>query len=109
MIARRRWHFHGRALKSRQPNLTSETSRSYDKRPRLEVLAPRAHIRRMRITDVTCNKCGAGYKRAESISPHGPHRKEEFQCVCGHIIETWDSPNLIGYRLTIQPTLTFDK
>ncbi len=109
MIARRRWYFHGRALKSRQPNLTSDTSRSYDKRPRLEVLASQAHSRGMRITDVTCNKCGAGYKRAESISPHGPHRKGEFQCVCGHIIEAWDSPSLIGHRLTIQPTLTFDK
>jgi hypothetical protein len=67
MIARRRWHFHGRALKSRQPNLTSDTSRSYDKRPRLEALAPQAHIRGTRITGVTYYKCGAGYKRAESM------------------------------------------
>ncbi|TWB93217.1 hypothetical protein FBZ93_111256 [Bradyrhizobium macuxiense] len=53
-------------------------------------------------TDVTCPRCGAGFRRLELWSQ--PGAKGEYRCpVCETTLETFDGSKLIAYRLTIQP------
>jgi transposase-like protein len=56
----------------------------------------------MQKSDMTCPKCGAGYRRIELIST--PGAKGEFHCVtCDEMLEQFDGSRGIAIRLTVQP------
>jgi hypothetical protein len=58
----------------------------------------------MRKGDVTCAKCGAGFRRLELSSQ--PGETGEYQCpACGNTLEVFDGSKLIAYRLTIHPSI----
>lgn len=60
----------------------------------------------MKITDIKCDSCGAGDKRVETVSLRGSSTKRQLNCVCGTVIESLDSPNLITYHLiTYRPAI----
>ena len=52
--------------------------------------------------DVTCPKCGAGFRRIEFVSQQG--REGEYRCpTCDELLEVLDGKRLIAYRVTIAP------
>jgi hypothetical protein len=56
----------------------------------------------MKMTDITCPHCGAGFRRLELWSLLG--WKGEYRCpVCDTALEIFDGNKLIDYRLTVQP------
>jgi transposase-like protein len=58
----------------------------------------------MKKGDVTCNQCGAGFRRLELAS--APATKGEYHCpACGEILEKFDGNAFVAYRLTIQPSI----
>ena len=57
----------------------------------------------MKMDDVTCSMCGAGFRRVELMSR--PGAKGEYRCpVCAEVLKKFDSSALIAYRLTTQPS-----
>jgi uncharacterized Zn finger protein len=59
----------------------------------------------MKTSDVSCTKCGAGYRRIELVSKMGT--KGEFRCLtCGHLLEIFDGSREVALRLTVQPKKT---
>ena len=62
------------------------------------------HYSRMKESDVTCPKCGAGFRRIELSSQHGS--KREYRCpVCDTLLESFDGDKLVAFRLTVQPSI----
>ena len=58
----------------------------------------------MKKGDVTCPRCGAGFRRLELASGSGS--KGEYRCpVCETTLEQFDGDTLVAYRLTIQPSI----
>ncbi|TWB86884.1 hypothetical protein FBZ93_12510 [Bradyrhizobium macuxiense] len=58
----------------------------------------------MRLSDVTCSECGAGFRRLELWSLAG--QKGEYRCpACNSSVEVFDGTKLIAYRLTIEPSV----
>ena len=58
----------------------------------------------MKKDDVTCPRCGAGFRRLELSSGSGS--KGEYRCpVCETTLEQFDGDKLVAYRLTIQPSI----
>jgi len=56
----------------------------------------------MRKSDVTCPKCGAGYRRLEVESM--PAASGEFRCLVYHrVLERFDGSRGVALRLTVQP------
>ncbi|NEU96884.1 hypothetical protein FNJ47_13800 [Bradyrhizobium sp. UFLA 03-164] len=56
----------------------------------------------MKKSDVTCPRCGAGFRRLELWSE--PGIRDEYHCpVCETALEIFDGTRLIAYRLTILP------
>lgn len=56
----------------------------------------------MKIDDVTCCHCGAGFLRIELRT--GQSAGTEYRCpVCDSVIEVFHSDCLIAYRLTEHP------
>jgi hypothetical protein len=56
----------------------------------------------MKMNDVTCSACEAGFRRVEFTFE--PGAKGEYQCpVWGEVPEKFDGSALVAYRLTIQP------
>ncbi|GIQ78304.1 hypothetical protein BraRD5C2_67540 [Bradyrhizobium sp. RD5-C2] len=56
----------------------------------------------MKKSDVTCDRCGAGFRRLELWSE--PGHRGEYRCpICETVLEVFDGSNLIAYRLTVQP------
>jgi transposase-like protein len=54
-------------------------------------------------SDITCPKCGAGYRRIEVAS--GKRTKGEYHCLlCDHVLEVFDGSTEVAIRLTVQPT-----
>jgi transposase-like protein len=52
--------------------------------------------------DITCPKCGAGYRRVEIICRRGT--KGEFRCLsCDEVLEVFDGSTEVAIRLTVQP------
>jgi transposase-like protein len=61
----------------------------------------------MKKSDVTCPKCGAGYRRIELTSRQGT--KGEFRCLlCDQLLEVFDGSSDVATRLTVQPEKTFE-
>lgn len=58
----------------------------------------------MRQTDVSCTKCGAGFRRLELVSLL-PNQGGEFRCpICGEVLEVFNGDEgFVGYRLTVPP------
>nr|WP_249137360.1 MJ0042-type zinc finger domain-containing protein [Bradyrhizobium tropiciagri] len=57
----------------------------------------------MKLADVTCPHCRAGFQRVELSSMSGT--KSEYRCpVCDTVLELLDGNTLVAYRLTVQPT-----
>lgn len=58
----------------------------------------------MKKADVSCFKCGAGFRRLELCSQ--PGEKGEYRCpVCDSAVEVLDGTKLVAYRLTITPAI----
>lgn len=58
----------------------------------------------MKKDDVTCPRCGAGFRRLELTSGSG--NRGEYRCpVCETTLELFDGDKLVAYRLTIQPSI----
>jgi hypothetical protein len=58
----------------------------------------------MKKDDVTCPRCGAGFRRLELASGSG--NRGEYRCpVCDTTLELFDGDKLVAYRLTIQPSI----
>jgi transposase-like protein len=58
----------------------------------------------MKKDDVTCPKCGAGFRRLELTSRSG--KTGEYRCpACDAVLEKFDGGALVAYRLTIQPSI----
>jgi transposase-like protein len=58
----------------------------------------------MKKDDVTCPKCGAGFRRIELSTEKG--QQGEYRCpVCDTSLETFNGNNTVAYRLTIQPSI----
>jgi hypothetical protein len=56
----------------------------------------------MRMNDVTCHECGAGFQRLELISE--PGTTGEYRCpACKQTLESFDGSKFIAYRLTVHP------
>ena len=52
--------------------------------------------------DLTCPKCGAGFRRISLSSRTG--ERGEFRCsICGEVLEAFDGSSLVAYRLTVAP------
>jgi predicted Zn finger-like uncharacterized protein len=57
--------------------------------------------------DLTCPKCGAGFRRIALSSLAGD--QGEFRCpVCDHVLEVFDGSRTVAYRLTVAPTRKFE-
>lgn len=57
--------------------------------------------------DVTCPKCGAGFRRLAVSSLTG--EPGEFRCtICGHVLESFEGPDTVAYRLTVPPNRIFE-
>ena len=57
----------------------------------------------MKIYDVTCSECKAGFRRVELALQEVA--KGEYRCpVCGELLETFDGHAFVAYRLTLQPS-----
>jgi predicted Zn finger-like uncharacterized protein len=53
--------------------------------------------------DLTCPKCGAGFRRIALSSLSG--KPGEFRCtVCDRVLEVFDGSNAVAYRLTVAPS-----
>jgi hypothetical protein len=53
----------------------------------------------MKIGDVTCPKCKAGFRRLELSFEQGT--EGEYRCpVCDEVLETFDGRKCVAYRLT---------
>jgi hypothetical protein len=61
----------------------------------------------MRISDIICPKCGAGYRRIELMTrPAGAER--ELRCIaCNHLLEVFDGTHEVAIRLTVQPATSY--
>ena len=58
----------------------------------------------MKKNDVTCPRCGAGFRRLEIASESGT--QGQYSCpLCETTLEQFDGNKLIAYRLTIQPSI----
>ncbi|MEN3348539.1 MAG: hypothetical protein V7632_2174 [Bradyrhizobium sp.] len=58
----------------------------------------------MKKDDVTCPRCGAGFRRLELASASGT--EGQYRCpVCATTLESFDGDKLVAYRLTIQPSI----
>lgn len=58
----------------------------------------------MKKDDVTCPRCGAGFRRIELS--FGPGTEGEYRCpACDTALERFNDDKLIAYRLTIQPPI----
>lgn len=57
----------------------------------------------MRQTDVSCTKCGAGFRRLELVSV--PNQSGDFRCqICSEVLEVFsDTEVFVVYRLTVSP------
>jgi hypothetical protein len=56
----------------------------------------------MKMSDVICSECGAGFRRLELWSQ--PGEKGEYRCpACNRSLEVFDGSKLIAYRLTVEP------
>ena len=56
----------------------------------------------MKISDITCLRCGSSYEVAESISVRG--MAGQAKCVmCGELMEAWQEPKLKAFRLVMSP------
>ncbi len=52
--------------------------------------------------DLTCPKCGAGFRRITLSSLHG--ERGEFRCpICHEVLEVFDGSRAVAYRLTVAP------
>jgi transposase-like protein len=61
----------------------------------------------MKKSDVTCPKCGAGYRRIELTSRQGT--KGEYRCLlCDQLLEEFDGSSDVAIHLTVQPERTFE-
>ncbi|QOZ37942.1 hypothetical protein XH92_17575 [Bradyrhizobium sp. CCBAU 53421] len=59
----------------------------------------------MKKSDVSCPKCGAGFRRIELSSR--PGTKGDYRCpVCNTVLEVFDGNSLVAVRLTVQPVTT---
>jgi len=56
----------------------------------------------MKISDVTCLKCGASYLVAESISVKAAPGREDC-AVCGNTLATWSDRHRKSFRLVLSP------
>ena len=57
---------------------------------------------RMKKSDVTCEYCGAGYRRIELTSLKG--ERGSYHClVCKRVLEIFNGSTQVAYRLTIAP------
>jgi predicted Zn finger-like uncharacterized protein len=55
--------------------------------------------------DITCPKCGAGFRRIELSSVRG--ERGEFRCpVCNEVLEVRDGSHAVLCRLTVPPSRT---
>ena len=60
------------------------------------------HYPRMKKSDVTCEYCGAGYRRIELTSLKG--ERGSYHClVCKRVLEIFNGSTQVAYRLTIAP------
>lgn len=59
----------------------------------------------MRQTDVSCTRCGAGFRRLELVLL--PINGDEFRCqVCGEVLEILNGDGVfVAYRLTVSPQI----
>ena len=52
--------------------------------------------------DLTCPKCGAGFRRIALSSLGG--ERGEFRCsICDEVLEVFDGSRAVAYRLTVAP------
>ncbi len=52
--------------------------------------------------DLTCPKCGAGFRRITLSSLGG--ERGEFRCpICDEVLEAFDGSRAVAYRLTVAP------
>ena len=56
----------------------------------------------MKISDVTCLKCGSLYLMAESISVRATLGREDC-AVCGNTLATWSDRRRKSFRLVLSP------
>jgi len=56
----------------------------------------------MKISDVTCLKCGSLYLMAESISVRATLGREDC-AVCGNTLATWSDRHRKSFRLVLSP------
>jgi hypothetical protein len=56
----------------------------------------------MKISDVTCQKCGSLYLMAESISVKASPGREDC-AVCGNMLATWSDRQRKSFRLVLPP------
>ena len=60
------------------------------------------HYPRMKKSDVTCEYCGAGYRRIELTSLKG--ERGSYHClVCKRVLEIFNGSTQVAYRLTVAP------
>ncbi|WP_082905997.1 MJ0042-type zinc finger domain-containing protein [Bradyrhizobium centrolobii] len=53
--------------------------------------------------DITCPKCGAGFRRITLSSLAG--ERGEFRCtICNEVLEVRDGSHAVAYRLTVAPS-----
>ena len=58
----------------------------------------------MRKSDVTCDECGAGFRRIELASQPGV--EGQYRCpACDAVLEAFNGHHLVAYRLTVQPSV----
>jgi hypothetical protein len=65
-------------------------------------LARALSIRVMKISDVTCLKCGSSYLMAESISVNASPGREDC-AICGSTLAIWSDGRRRTFRLMLQP------
>jgi predicted Zn finger-like uncharacterized protein len=78
-------------------HIAARVGRHYPRtRPLMQV------YKKMEKGDLTCPKCGAGFRRiALSSLPGAPG---EFRCtVCDYVLEVFDGSMAVAYRLTVSP------
>src|SRR5262245_17123466 len=65
-------------------------------------IPPLKQVYKMEKGDLTCPKCGAGFRRIALSSLAG--EPGEFRCsVCDYVLEVFDGSKAVVYRLTVAP------
>jgi uncharacterized Zn finger protein len=56
----------------------------------------------MRITDISCEECGASYEIAESATVSGSAGRADCGA-CGTLLAKWSDGQLKAFRMVVQP------